>query len=272
MSFCKSITKYVLLACGSCIFTTATWAQDVPSMAEFQITLAKHQTLPLANTISIEYSSSLPQRVIKQLQQWPEIKAKQLNDNTVLIELPQQAKYITQDTHEQLSQQYLQDSFVIDTSESSTLAFTQNFERLESPQLDLQNLSAYVNQYINKPSYIHGFNIASVVADQRSGDCTEYAVLLTALARSLGLPARVIIGTVIVEETNKASAFGHAWVEVLQNEEWHILDAALYQSQARKHFYLPASDLSNEGPGFGLSLINAAVLLPARLQALKSVE
>jgi hypothetical protein len=39
----------------------------------------------------------------------------------------------------------------------------------------------------------------------------------------------------------------------MNNEQWHMLDAALHKSQALKHFYLPATDL-NEGPGFNMSL------------------
>lgn len=60
----------------------------------------------------------------------------------------------------------------------------------------------------------------------RKGDCSEQAVLLTALARARGIPARAIAGLVYTEE-----AFGgHMWTEVWAGA-WIPLDAALGPQQ-----------------------------------------
>ena len=57
------------------------------------------------------------------------------------------------------------------------------------------------------------------------GDCTEHAVLLAALCRARGIPARVAIGLVYV---SAAQGFGyHMWNEVWIDGGWIPLDATI---------------------------------------------
>lgn len=66
------------------------------------------------------------------------------------------------------------------------------------------------------------------VLASRRGTCAEYAILLTALARAVGIPARYVSGYVYVH-----GAFGgHAWTQVLVGEQWIDLDAAMPSSGA----------------------------------------
>ena len=59
------------------------------------------------------------------------------------------------------------------------------------------------------------------VLDQKSGDCNEHAVLMTALARAAGIPTRVVIG---LAWSKTMQAFGyHAWVEVHVGQ-WIAMD------------------------------------------------
>lgn len=258
-AFCLSLTLVVY-------FQNAV-AQSVPSMAEFDITLGADQTLPLGAKISFDIVTSKPAEIQRSLLNWPDIKTERLDGDKLRIEMVERPKYTGR-----VNSKYLEDTFVIDISEKSTLAFVAGFLNVKKLPLNLIQLEAYVSNYIDKPTYVNGFNIASVVASERSGDCTEYAVLLAALSRSMELPARVIIGTVIVEEKEKLSAFGHAWVEVWHSEKWNILDAALHQSQAKQHFYLPASDLSKESPGYYMGLAKATNLLPSKIRDVRTVN
>lgn len=242
-------------------------AQSVPSIAEFELKLSSNQALPLSDRIAFELSNSNATAIMKNLQNWPDIQTTLLDSNRLLISMKQRPQYAGN-----VSLSYLQNSFVIDLSEKSTIEFTSGLKINKHLPIELEQLEAYVDQYIDKPTYVNGFHIASVVAAQRSGDCTEYAVLLTALARSLDLPARVIIGTVIVEQKDKVSAFGHAWVEVWHDKKWHIMDAALYQSKALKHFYLPSTELEKEGPGYNMSLVKSIVLLPNKISELQDAN
>lgn len=59
--------------------------------------------------------------------------------------------------------------------------------------------------------------------DQPVGDCTEYADLLTTLARSLNIPARTVFGLAYADRAEPAFAF-HAWNEVSVNDEWRPVD------------------------------------------------
>lgn len=58
----------------------------------------------------------------------------------------------------------------------------------------------------------------------RRGSCVAYAVLTASLARALGIPARVVLGYVYVDNVFG----GHAWSEVRVGQRWVPVDAALY--------------------------------------------
>lgn len=57
------------------------------------------------------------------------------------------------------------------------------------------------------------------------GDCNEHAVLFAALARATGVPARVVAGTVYVDE----AFLYHAWNEVWLGDTWVSLDTTMDQ-------------------------------------------
>jgi hypothetical protein len=86
-------------------------------------------------------------------------------------------------------------------------------------------LESYVHRLLVITDFSQAFATAAEVAQSRRGDCTEHAVLLAALARASGIPARVAIGLVYVEH---AAAFGyHMWTEVYLDGQWVGLDATL---------------------------------------------
>ena len=61
--------------------------------------------------------------------------------------------------------------------------------------------------------------------EQKGGDCSEYAFLGAALARSLGSPARVVEGWVVDADGALEAASFHAWTEVWDGDTWRVLDA-----------------------------------------------
>ena len=87
-------------------------------------------------------------------------------------------------------------------------------------------IEAFVNGYV-RPSGSAMFASAVEVADERKGDCTEYAVLTAALCRAAGIPARVVVGYVYIDYYNgKWNVFvPHAWTEVYIGDKWIGLDA-----------------------------------------------
>ena len=98
------------------------------------------------------------------------------------------------------------------------------------------------------------FWTASRAARRKAGDCSEHAVVSAAVARSLGLPARVVLGYVLVSDQKRGFAAGHAWAEVYDGERWQLVDATPI---GREHVqYLIAGELADEGPGYSLGLVD----------------
>jgi transglutaminase/protease-like cytokinesis protein 3 len=240
-------------------------SQSTPLLAAIEIELESKQTLPLAKKISFELLSSNASAIAKSLSDWQNISTNQIDDRTLSVSMLGMPIYSGE-----VARQHVTNSFVVDIDEESTKHFVSGFINNVKHPRSFEQLVSYVNHHIQQPTYIHGFSIASVVALEGSGDCTEYAVLAAALARSLDIPARVVIGTVILEENSQITAFGHAWIEVSQNDKWQILDAALINSEASQLFYLPASALENEGPGYGLSLAKATNLMPMKIKHVRN--
>jgi hypothetical protein len=65
------------------------------------------------------------------------------------------------------------------------------------------------------------------VLDSRRGDCNEHAVLFTALARTAGIPARVVAGVVYLD----GAFYYHAWSEVWLGQ-WVAVDPTFQQMPA----------------------------------------
>jgi hypothetical protein len=86
-------------------------------------------------------------------------------------------------------------------------------------------LEQFVHNFIKLKDYSQAFASAAEVIDTREGDCTEHAVLLAALCRAQGIPARVAIGLVIMPNGKE---FGyHMWTEVFIDKQWIPIDATL---------------------------------------------
>lgn len=86
-------------------------------------------------------------------------------------------------------------------------------------------LEKFTHDYIETKDYAAAFDSASHVAKAKSGDCTEHAVLLTALCRARGIPARCASGLIYIPSQQ---AFGfHMWTLAFVNGRWLPLDATL---------------------------------------------
>ena len=106
-----------------------------------------------------------------------------------------------------------------------------------------------------KPNYSRGFDLASRVARTMEGDCTEAALLLTAVLRRANIPAHVVLGNAVVRGENNA-AYGHAWVEYYDGKEWKLGDIALYDTPKDAVLRYPLFVMRNESPAFSVDLMN----------------
>lgn len=251
----RLITLLVLTYCAQ------VGAQSSPTFAQLSL------------STDINVSEPLPSRVV--LTAWsktPQKHAQAVADNTNVTVLDRDEQSITVALSNNNAYQgtflpaQLAPSFVIDFDEKATQPFISGFTPSKDEDIKAQ-IVEYVSGYITEPSYVHGFNFASTVAQQRSGDCTEYAVLTTALSRSEGIPAKLILGIVVVQYPHGLYAYGHAWSEIWVEGQWHTADAALYNDGAIATFYLPSSELQNESMAYSRTLMESMASMPSKITA-----
>ena len=156
-------------------------------------------------------------------------------------------------------------SFVIDYDEPSVGRARARAVELCGPSPTADQLARFVGIYIDRKDMLRGFDLASQVARRKEGDCTEHAVLLAALARSFGIPARVVMGMALVAVDGKIAAVGHAWTEVHQSGRWKLADAAIPPQLGAR--YLPMEVLDDEGPAFARRMVERTnpILLVRRI-------
>ena len=95
-----------------------------------------------------------------------------------------------------------------------------------------RRLSDHVHRTLEK-AYGASHDRASDVLAAGKGDCTEHAVLLIALARAAGVPARGVHGLVYAQyEEGKPALYWHAWAEVRSGGERIAMDPTFGQPVA----------------------------------------
>jgi hypothetical protein len=94
---------------------------------------------------------------------------------------------------------------------------------LKDPCALVEKFTAYVFTRLKKRNTAT-FSNALETLKAGFGDCGEHAVLLGALLRAAGIPARVVLGLVYVEQ--KKAYMYHAWV-MARAGDWVFADAAL---------------------------------------------
>ena len=105
-----------------------------------------------------------------------------------------------------------------------------------------KKLCRWVNENISDKNLKVGFGSALRTLESREGDCTEHTVLLIALARAAGIPARVCAGIVYVGD----AFYYHFWPEVYVGE-WVAMEPTLGQIQAdANHIQLSGSILESD--------------------------
>lgn len=258
----KRVLTALLAFWGSAVF-----AETAPPLHQVPLQMAEGQSLPLGSQIRFEIKTSNIDKILTRLQDWQHVKGVKVADNIAQVVVQESPQYSGE-----AKTKHLASSFVIDFDEPQVEAMVEQFKSTQQAgELQLSDIERFVSGYIDDPTYVHNFSIASKVATTRSGDCTEYAVLTAALARALGIHSRVVLGTVIMEEEGEVRSFGHAWVESFKANKWHTLDAALFPSQSSRVFYLPSDTLENEGPGFTMSIITGISQMPSSIQNLANV-
>jgi transglutaminase-like putative cysteine protease len=106
-------------------------------------------------------------------------------------------------------------------------------------------MRAFVRTFVNGKGLDTAFATASETAQLRSGDCSEHAVLLCAMLRAEGIPARVAIGLIYTDSfLGREGIFGwHMWTQALIDGRWVDFDATLSRRYHAGHVLTGVSAL-----------------------------
>ncbi len=105
-------------------------------------------------------------------------------------------------------------------------------------------LEKKAHDLITRPDYARAFGSAAEVVRSGEGDCKGHSMLLAALARARGIPARVVAGLVYTEQTGGPSLDYHMWNELYLGDRWIAMDATLGQGGiGAAHVKLAHADL-----------------------------
>ncbi len=131
-----------------------------------------------------------------------------------------------------LQKKALRSNLLVESDDPAIVRFAQQLIGKESNSWKAaQKINQSVFRTLQK-EYGSSNDRATDVLAAKKGDCTEHSLLMTALARAAGIPARRIDGLVYMEAADKVPAFyWHQWVEVYVGE-WIAMDPTFGQNLA----------------------------------------
>lgn len=150
---------------------------------------------------------------------------------------------------------HLAASFLVDYTEPAIQALRGRIEQRYGSRPAPAELEAFVHDYIEVKDVARGFDVASVVAQSRSGDCSEHAVLLTALLRMYGYPARTVLG-VFVSLHEPVMGYGHAWAEYRGADGWIGVDGTRIADGVGAQ-YIPLAVIGDESVAYRMAVVGA---------------
>ncbi len=109
---------------------------------------------------------------------------------------------------------------------TDNMAIKNKADELKKTSNPVKEISLFVYNHINNKTAGLPLISAPVIMKNRTGDCTEHAVLAAALFRGASIPARGVTGMVFVPEfMGKKNVFVyHMWIEVFYMGRWQPLD------------------------------------------------
>jgi hypothetical protein len=126
-----------------------------------------------------------------------------------------------------------------------------------------RRLSDHVHRTLEK-AYGASHDRASDVLAAGKGDCTEHAVLLVALARAAGVPARGVHGLVYAQyDDGQPALYWHAWAEVRSAGEWIAMDPTFGQ---------PVADATHVALGAGTQVDTIGLLGAVKVLAVEAKD
>jgi len=153
--------------------------------------------------------------------------------------------------------QHLANTFLLRTDDVMIMQKSREFKKTQDP-LNAVSLFVY-NHIINKTTGIPLIP-APLIMKNRTGDCTEHAVLAAAIYRGAGIPARGVTGMILADEFmgEKNIFVYHMWTEVFYKGRWHLIDPTRPDdTNYSRYIAFAYHDLKTEVPMSFLAAISA---------------
>ena len=168
--------------------------------------------------------------------------------NSAILEVKSMGPLEGQAGPAEVDAQYLRPNVMVTSEDKQVKQLALKATRgVDDPWQKAVRIQDWVYKNITEKNFSVSFAAASEVARNRSGDCTEHAVLAAAMCRAVGIPSRVVIGLVYVKNQ---SGFGfHMWDEVYVNQRWVAIDPAWNESTVdAAHIKIAESSLDGVAP------------------------
>ena len=123
-----------------------------------------------------------------------------------------------------LSSSWLQPERFIETSDLKIIDLARAL-RSTSDKKTIENIYDWVISNVKYAGYTPDDFGALHALEEKSGDCTEYAYLVVALARVNLIPSRMIGGYLTLNDVSPVPRDYHNWAEVFLTGNWEIVDS-----------------------------------------------
>ena len=165
-------------------------------------------------------------------------------DVTVNVEQPREPRNPAESLSPAQSKRYLASALIIEADHPEIVAQARRIVSPDDPPPEkVMKLTRWTAKNIR--STFNDFPTALAVLRSKEGECQAHSKLYTALARSQGIPTRVVNGLVYAGDLT-AFAY-HAWAESFVNG-WLAVDPTLDQVPAdATHIKIDSEDESSEG-------------------------
>jgi len=143
---------------------------------------------------------------------------------------------------------YLRDTRFLNLTSNSVRTMAANFSKKTST---IDAVERHVYGYINTVTTGIPLMPARNIISSKSGDCTEFTILTVALLRSRGIPARALVGLILVPEYQgkKNVLVYHMWAEAYYGSRWHLVDSTRPgRKNANRYIALAYHSLASEMP------------------------
>jgi hypothetical protein len=145
-------------------------------------------------------------------------------------------------------------------------------EKFRKSSNPVDEISSFVYRHIHNKTTGLPLITAPLIMKNRTGDCTEHAVLAAALFRSAGIPARGVTGMIFAREfMGRENVFVyHMWIEVFYMGRWQPVDPTRPENRNFSPYIAFAyHDLKSEVPMSYLRAVSNLNNIKVKLKSVK---